>query len=209
MALKKCNNSTAGETRSHKRRYKRDYDGLISQLGSDDPSERRWAARDLVKYPETVEALMAALTVESEHAVREALFDTLQLIGGEAVITGLITLLRAENAELRNGAIEVMQSMPTAIADHIKELLNDRDSDVRIFAIDILQVLAHPRTPEWLMSVLKKETHINVIATAVDRISEVGTLDMLPEIEDIKRRFSDEPYLTFAVDTAIKRIKEE
>ncbi len=209
MALKKNNDSAAKERTTHKRRFNRDYDGLLCQLGSEVSSERRWAARDLAKYPEAVSALLKALSDEWEHDVREALFDTLQQIGGEDVISGMISLLRAESAELRNGAIEVMQSMPTAIADHIMELLNDRDSDVRIFAIDILQVLAHPQTPEWLISVLKDETHINVIATAVDRIAEVGTLEMLPEIEDIKLRFPDEPYLAFAVDTAIKRIKEE
>jgi len=131
MALKKNNNFASNDTIKLKRRNNRDYDGLLCQLDSDIASERRWAARDLAQYPKSAGTLLAALPVESEHAVREALFDTLQQIGGEAVILGLIPLLRAENAELRNGAIEVMQSMPTEIADHIMELLNDRDSDVR------------------------------------------------------------------------------
>ena len=99
--------------------------------------------------------------------------------------------------------------MPEGVALHIIELLNDRDSDVRIFAIDILQQLAHPQTPEWLLSVLKDETHINVIATAVDRLAEVGTSDMLPALKALKLRFPNEPYLDFAVQTAIRRIGED
>ena len=191
-----------------KRQTGRDYAGLLTELDSRDPMKRRWAARDLAAWPEAVEALLAALPRENEHPVREAIFDSLSSIGGEDVVAGLIPLLRSEDAALRNGAIEVLQSMPADVAPHIIELLNDRDSDVRIFAIDILQQLAHPRTPEWLLSVLKDESHVNVVATAVDRLAEVGTPDMLPDLQAIKQRFPDEPYLGFAVDMVIRRIEE-
>ena len=73
----------------------------------------------------------------------------------------------------------------------------------------MLQVLAHPDTPKWLLSVLKDETHINVIATAVDRLAEVGGLDMIDDLLDLKLRYPDEPYLHFAIDTAVERIKGE
>ncbi len=209
MGLKKDKQPDIGSASGEHRHSSRDYDGLVKELGSANPVERRWAARDLVDYSEAVGVLLAALADEPEHSVREAVFDSLQQIGGEVVVSGMIPLLRLEDAELRNNAIEVLQSMPEGVALHIIELLNDQDSDVRIFAVDILQVLAHPQTPEWLLSVLKDETHINVIATAVDRLAEVGTLEMLPELEAIKQRFPEEAYLAFAVDTAIRRIKEE
>ncbi len=194
--------------KTEQRRVGRDFSGLVDELKSSDPRERRWAARDLATCPEAVSPLLDALTSEDEHPVREAIFDSLGQIGGEHVVTGLIGVLRSEDAALRNGAIEVLQAMPEAVALHIIELLNDQDSDVRIFAIDILQQLAHPRTPEWLLSVLKDETHVNVIATAVDRLAEVGTPDMVADLEAIKRQFPDEPYLVFAVDTAVRRIRE-
>jgi len=191
------------------RRINRDYDGLVQQLNAEDPQERRWAVRDLAAYPDAIDVLLKALPKEQELPIIEAIFNSLQHIGGEEVVLGLIPILHSEEAVLRNGAIEVLQSMPENVALHIIELLNDKDSDIRIFAIDILQVLAHPRTPEWLLSVLKDETHINVIAAAVDRLAEVGTPDMVPDLEIIKQRFPDESYLIFAVDTAIRRIKEE
>jgi len=207
LGLKRNKIQSQTSTGDDRRFSKRNYDGFIEQLASVDPVKRRWAARDLVDYPDAIDTLLTALRDESEHPVREAIFDSLQHIGGEAVVTGMISILRLEDAELRNGAIEVLQSMPEEVALHIIELLNDQDSDVRIFAIDILQVLAHPQTPEWLLSVLKDETHINVIATAIDRLSEVGTPDMVPALEDIKRRFPDEPYLSFALGTTIRRIE--
>lgn len=209
MGLRKNERRDSNKSESKKDRHpERDYAGLLTQLGSSDPMKRRWAARDLAAWTESVKPLLAALPQEEEHPVREAIFDSLSTIGGEGVVTGLIPLLRSEDAALRNGAIEVLQSMPADVAPHIIELLNDQDSDVRIFAIDILQQLAHPQTPEWLLSVLKDETHVNVLATAVDRLAEVGTPDMVPDLEAIKQRLPDEAYLAFAVDTAIRRIKE-
>ena len=207
MGLKKERNLDIQPTATYERQNTRDYAGLLQQLESSDPSKRRWGARDLANYPQAVDPLLRQIAVETEHPVREAIFDSLQQIGGAAVVSGLIPLLRNEDAGVRNGAIEVLQAMPEDVAPHIVGLLNDGDSDVRIFAIDILQQLAHPQTPLWLLSVLKDETHINVIAAAVDRLAEVGTTDMLPELKALKLRFPDESYLLFAIQTAIDRIE--
>ncbi len=205
MALKK--KQTAEKNLQDKRQSGRNFDDLVNELSSDNATARRWAARDLVKHNDAAAILLAALNKEKEHAVQEAIFDSLELLGGETVVSGLLPLLRSEEASLRNGVIGVLQSMPESVALHIIELLNDSDSDVRIFAIDILQVLAHPDTPLWLLSILKDEQHVNVVATAVDRLAEVGTPEMIDELQALKTRFPEEAYLHFAVDTAISRIK--
>ncbi|MCF6178151.1 MAG: HEAT repeat domain-containing protein [Geopsychrobacter sp.] len=207
MGLKKERKIDISPAEKSSRSSGRNFEGLSQQLQSATSSERRWAARDLAIYPDAVEPLLHALRSETEHPVAIAIFDSLRQIGGETVVNGLLPLLSVEDAFKRNAAIEVLQEMPEGVALHIIELLNDRDSDVRIFAIDILQQLAHPQTPEWLLSVLKDETHINVIATAVDRLAEVGTQEMIPELKALKLRFPNEPYLDFAVQTAIRRIK--
>jgi len=207
MGLKKRAVEVVSPIPAERRHRGRNCQGLIQQLASWDVQERRWAARDLAACPQAAEVLLQALAGESEHVVREAIFDSLQQIGGERVVAGLIDLLRSEDAALRNGAIEVLQSMPDEVAPHIGELLCDSDSDVRIFAIDILQQLAHPRTPEWLLSILQNETHVNVVAAAVDRVAEVGTLEMIPALEAVKQRFAGEPFIGFAVDVAIRRIR--
>jgi len=125
----------------------RDYVTLLAELQSESVAERRDAVRELAAYPQSVVALLNVLDEEPDHLVREALLMSLQQIGGETVVSGLINLLRSEDAVLRNGAIEVLQSMPEGVALHMLELLNDQASDVRIFAIDILQQLAHPQAP--------------------------------------------------------------
>ncbi len=185
----------------------RSVEGLLEQLGDADSAIRRWAAIDLADYPDSAPFLFDALMDESTTQVREALFASLGHIGGAQVVEDLIDVLRAEGAGLRNGAIEVLQTKPEDVAAHIIELLNDRDSDVRIFAIDILQMLAHPDTPIWLESVLRDEHHINVVAAALDRLAEVGTEDQLEPIKALRQRFPDQDYLHFAIDTAVSRIE--
>jgi HEAT repeat protein len=134
---------------------------------------------------------------------------SLQCIGGHRVLEGLLPFLRSENAALRNGVIEILQGMPEEIGEYIKDLLHDHDSDVRIFAIDILQTLAHPDSPNWLIDVILHDKHINVVATAIDRLTEIGTPEMLPAISAVKARFPGEPYIEFVVNLAVKRLTEE
>jgi HEAT repeat protein len=209
MGLKK-RKSQGNIEQVEKRKDDRSFESLIATLkNSDSNDERRWAARDLKDFPEAVNPLIDIVLQESDHVIREVIFSTLQIIGNQDVVKGLIPVLSEEDAELRNSAIEVLQAIPDEISEHIIALLNNRDSDVRIFAIDILQVLAHQRTPEWLLSVLKDETHVNVVATALDRLAEVGTPDMADAIIEVGERFKDEQYIQFACKTALRRIESD
>jgi len=208
MALKKKSAKVVNLRGDQESRLQgRGFADLAEQLQERDITKRRWAARDLSEFANAIPTLLSALQIEQELVVQEALLDSLATLGGEAVVSGLIPLLRSEDPALRNGVIEILQSMPEGVAGHIVALLNDTDSDVRIFAIDILQALAHPQTPEWLLSVIQEEAHINVIATAVDRLAEVGIPEMVPALQALKQRFPDEAYLQFAIDIAIERIQ--
>lgn len=209
MGLKKRKSQGSIE-QVEKRKTDRSFENLIDLLQhSESIEERRWAARDLKDFPQSVPSLIEIVLSEQDHVIREVIFSTLQSIGNQEVVKGLIPILSEEDAELRNSAIEVLQAIPDEISEHIIALLNNRDSDVRIFAIDILQVLAHQRTPEWLLSVLKDETHVNVVATALDRLAEVGTPDMADAIIEVRERFKDEQYIQFACKTVLRRIESD
>lgn len=185
----------------------RDFSQLTIQLNSLEPSERRWAARDLSGCEHAAKTLISALATEKDIHVVEAIFSSLQQLPNNDTVKGLMELLHSEDAAIRNGAIEVLQSMPHLIETHILALLNDQDSDVRIFAIDILQELAHPNTPQWLLSVLKDETHVNVVSTAIDRLAEVATNEMEPDLLNVKIKFAEHDYVQFAVDMALSRLE--
>ena len=188
------------------RKRGRDLPSLLSGLDSANPDARRLNARDLAAYPQAVPDLVASLVIEEVSAVREAIFSSLRRIGDARVVNSLVPLLRSDDAEIRNGVIDVLKTLPERVEGHIDGLLTDPDSDIRIFAIDILQDLAHPMTPTWLEDVIRRDTHINVVASAVDRLAEVGDEGCFDTLESARNRFPGSAYMDFAIDTAIRRM---
>jgi HEAT repeat protein len=204
MALIKSNPL---QTLDHpQRQYARDCHGLAGQLHDPSPEVRRWAARDLADCPDSSTELVNRLRVESDDAVREVIFTTLTRLGDAAAVQGLVEFLRSEDASLRNEAIEAMKQLPQAVASIMRGLLNDTDSDVRIFAVNVLESLRHPEVEQWLSDVIERDSHVNVCATAVDLLGEVGSRAALEPLLRLKARFGREPYIQFAADLAIKRI---
>lgn len=204
MGLKKSQDLPI--TSQDERRLARDLAGLLTALADSDPLARRWAARDLAQHPDAAPALVERLSVESEPSVTQVILTSLTLIGDETAVAGLSECLRSEDAMLRNAAIEAMKQLPDEVAPWMGRLLEDPDPDVRIFAVDVLESLRHPQVEEWLIRVITQDAHVNVCATAVDLLGEVGSERAKPALLALKQRFAAEPYIQFAADLALKRI---
>jgi len=189
------------------RKQERDFHGLLNQLQEADPAVRRWAVRDLAEYPEAVPHLIELLNNETVPFVREAIFTSLVTIGSLSAVEGLLSCLRSEDAALRNETIEALKNLPDLVVPFIEKLLADPDSDVRILTINILESLNYPNIEEWLIKVIKEDSHVNVCTTAVDILCEVGTERAIPALESLKNRFVGESFVQFAVDVAIKKIQ--
>jgi hypothetical protein len=185
----------------------RSYLGLLDSLQSTDEMTRRWAARDLAAFPQASVALMQQLTQEPDRSVREAIFVSLTQIGDQIAVDGLITCLRSEVVNLRNDAIEAMKLMPDAVAPMMQGLLHDSDPDIRIFAVNILESLRHPKVESWLIDVITTDPHLNVCATALDLLAEVGSQQAIEPLQQLKQKFADEPFVQFAIDIALTRIQ--
>jgi len=181
---------------------------LLVQLSDENPEVRRWAARDMLHCEDACEALILRLKIEPELSVREVILTALIHLKSPHSIAGLVDCLRSEDASLRNEALEAMKQLPDLVAPIMVDLLNDQDPDVRIFSVNILESLRHPDVETWLIDVVQKDPHINVCATALDLLSEVGSESALDAIVSIKERFAGEPYIQFAADLAFKRIRE-
>jgi HEAT repeat protein len=188
------------------RKQVRDCASLESQLSDPDPTARRWAARDLVDCPNASTVLIDQLQRELDSSVREIILTTLTQLGDEQAVAGLVNCLHSEDVALRNEAIEAMKLLPDEVAPIMGKLLQDPDPDVRIFAVNVLESLRHENVEEWLKDVIDQDCHVNVCATAVDLLGEVGTSYSRESLENLKARFPDEPYISFAVDLALKRI---
>jgi HEAT repeat protein len=185
----------------------RDLAALLADLGAAESGVRRAAARELANHAGAAMALCDRLDVETSPSVRAVLFTSLIRLQSPAVAARLAAHLRSDDAPLRNGAIEALQEMPEAVTPHLRTLLADPDSDVRIFAVNILGALRHAAAPEMLAEVVRTEPHVNVCAAAVDALAEVGGLETIAALEDLRGRFAGEAFMAFAIDTAIRRIK--
>jgi HEAT repeat protein len=194
------------EIEQDERKRVRDCASLEQQLSDANSTARRWAARDLADCPDSSAALVKQLQNEQDKSVREIILTTLTKIGDERAVAGLVDCLRSEDASLRNEAIEAMKLLPAEVAPIMGKLLKDPDPDVRIFTVNILESLRHEQVEEWLKEVIEEDLHVNVCATAVDLLSEVGSVRTLESLKKLKSRFPNEPYICFAADLAIKRI---
>lgn len=190
------------------RRQPRDLQGLLIELADVEPAARRWAARDLATIPAASAGLAERLSVEKDPSVRQVLLTSLTCIGDGVAIDALVNCLRSEDAGLRNEAIEAMAKLAEPVARIIEQLLQDSDSDVRLFAINVLATLRHPQVESWLIGVLECDPHINVCAGAIDVLVEVGSSAARPALESMPQRFPDDPFICFASKLALKRIGE-
>lgn len=179
---------------------------LVAQLDDPDPSVRRWAARDLVRYPDSISVLIYHLTQEQNLSVREVMLTTLVRLNNPVAVACLVGFLRTEDVALRNEAVEALREYPDFVAEIIPELLLDKSPDVRIFGVNVLESLRHPDVEKWLIQVIENDPQMNVCATAVDVLAEVGTQRSRQALERLKSRFPDVAYLEFAIDVATRRI---
>ncbi len=186
-----------------------EYDALELQLHDESADVRRWAARDLVDCPSASRMLVGRLHEEGDASVREVILTALTIRGDDIAMTGLVECLRSEHVSLRNEAVEAMKQLPEKMAPIIRELLGDPDPDVRIFAVNILESLRHPEVESWLISVIETDPELNVCATAVDLLGEVGSPAARLPLHRIKERYADVPYIQFAAEVALSRLGGE
>jgi HEAT repeat protein len=175
-------------------------------LQNPDPEVRWSTARTLGGVASAVPALAAALEKERTPRVREALMTALMRTGNNDSVLVLIPYLRSQDAGLRVAAIEALQALPEAIMPFMTQLLSDNDSDVRILATELARNMPAKEATRVLCNLLETESHSNVCGAAIEVLAEVGTRDALPTLKTCAERFSNIPFLSFAVATTIARI---
>lgn len=186
-----------------------DFDAAIDQLEFGTPEERRMAALTLREDKESHPVLAERLLHEPVAAVRHAIYTALARSQNPLVLDAMIAVLRIDDAARRNEAVSALQNMPRAVAARMADLMQDKDPDVRIMAIDVLRLLPSPDAPRWLRGLLKSETHHNVIGVAVDRLAEIGGVEDLETLKNVKAKWASDPYLNFATGIVIKRIETQ
>lgn len=179
---------------------------VLTGLGSANPEERWAAARKAGGIPELAAALAAGLAPETDPRVREAMFTGLARIGTRDSITGLLPMLRSNDAALRTGALDVLRSSVIATHELLPQLLSDPDVDVRILSCELARSLTSEEASRSLCALLTHETEPNVCAAAIEVLAEVGNDTALPVLAQCAQRFPQVPFLIFAIKLATDRI---
>ena len=183
-----------------------DVSAHVNALTHGDPEARWNAARALGGRSEAVPALAATLRGEEVSRVREAIMTALMRVGDDASVAALVPYIRSQDAGVRSSAIEALQTLPDAIRPFLVRLLQDDETDVRILASELARNLQAHDATQILCTLLEHEQHPNVCAAAIDVLAEVGTPDAVPVLRRCADRFSQTPFLPFAVSLAIARI---
>jgi HEAT repeat protein len=185
---------------------KPDASAVLKSLVSPDPDQRWVAAREAVNVRGGGVALAAALRAEDDPRVREAMFTSLAQIDTADAVDAIISLLRADNAGLRTGALDTLRTMTVQAHDFLPRLLSDQDVDVRILSCELARSLDDAEATRLMCGLLAIEPDANVCAAAVDVLSEVGGADALPALRDCAQRFRDSPFLAFAIKVVVDRL---
>ena len=184
-------------------------EGNLSLLASGSPDERWAAARAAAGGPGDVETLTAALSVEADTRVREAIFTSLARIGGAESVDAVLPHLRSDDANLRTSALDALRAMPASAASRLPALLQDEDADVRLLACELARGLPSAEATAILCGLLEREEQANVCAAAVEVLAETGGPEALPALDRCAERFRGDPFLGFAIRAAADRIGQQ
>jgi HEAT repeat protein len=188
---------------------KPDASEVLRLLASPSTDERWAAARSAASVDGGIAALAAALPAEQDPRVREAIFTTLARHGTAESAEAVIGLLRSDSANLRTGALDALRIMAGRTPELLPRLLSDGDADVRLLSCELARSLPGDEATRLLCVVLAAEQEINVCASVVEVLAEVGSADALGPLAECARRFGDSPFIQFAIRIAADRIRSQ
>jgi len=170
-------------------------------------SDQRWAAvRAVAERPDGVPLLAAALPLESDPRVREAIFTGLARAPTAESVEAVIPYLRSDDASLRTAAIDALRAMPEATRPYVAGLLADPEADVRLLSCEFARTLPESEANRLLGDLLVRETEKNVAAAAVEVLAEIGRPEVLPALASCAERFAGDGFLQFSIKEAADRI---
>ena len=209
MGLKKKVEPVANisEDFEEKREHPRTTEQLISDLNSDDCDVRRWAVRDLSGQKDAHDVFLSRLPHEDDPTVIEALFSALEHDMSESHASQVLTMLKSEHVQLRNGAIELMQQNPDIFAANVNMLMHDDDPDTRIFCVDIIGAVAHIEAVNWLHQFALNDDNENVVGTALDKLAEIADVSTLEILQTVENRFPNHSYIQFVISLIRNQVR--
>jgi HEAT repeat protein len=159
---------------------------LIAKLTLPDEADRSDAAEDLgySGAAEAIAPLVARLTAEPSHKVRETIFGALERIDHPEVLTQMAALLDSDDAFIRNQAVALLQRKGAAAAPVLLARMNDADPDVRKFVVDAAAGISLP-VVDAIFAAAMRDADPNVVIAALEHVGAHRMGGFKPAVEEI------------------------
>ncbi len=179
---------------------------ILFLLAQTDPESLREGAQlaGEARMEEAVPALVRNMAVP-HIGVQEAVDHALRRIGGASVVHAVIPMLRSENVPVRNLAMDLLRELGKSDIASLRELLQDNDADIRIFAADILGSLQDVQAVAPLCAALLHDPEVNVRYQAA---VSLGTLAFSEAARCLNSALGDEEWVQFSAIEALTKLKD-
>ncbi len=180
---------------------------IFEQLSSDDVGTVRDGAYHAgeTRCESAIPALVGLLRSHNL-GIQEAADHALRKIGGRATVLAVAPMLRSEDAPARNIAMDILREVGHEDFETLQDLVRDEDTDIRIFAADILGSTGDVRAVTALCKALLQDPEVNVRYQAA---VSLGNLAHPEAARCLQRAMNDEEWVQFAVIEALTRIRDE
>lgn len=138
--------------------------------------------------------------------VQEAAELALRQLGGPETVQGLCQLLRIEDAQGRNLAMDILREIGNQDISTILALLSDNDADIRIFAADILGATRSILAVPPLCRSLIHDTEVNVRHQAAVSLGCLGFPEAVPYLN---QALNDNEWVQFSVIEALLKVRDD
>ena len=158
----------------------------VEKLHCADEAERIYAAEDIgyLNSPDGVPALLQCVDGEPSRAVREAMFQALTRIEGDAAIQGAIRLLASDDPQIRNQAVEVLRHKGAPSIPFLSSVMRQGDKDLRKLVLDVLSGVESSGA-EAIYRAALGDPEPNVVITAVENLGRTRATGFRRPIEDL------------------------
>jgi len=178
---------------------------LIKHLKSNNPSTRRKAAEALSHGDErAIYPLIKALR-DSNPGVQDAAIRALMSLKYEQTAYMVIPLLR-EESYIRNSAMIILRGLDSLSIPLLRPLLDDKDDDIRKFALDLLYEIGKCDYPDKIVNLLINDPNPNVRAAAAKTLGRLKYRDALPQLLSALK---DEEWVCFSSLQAMREIGDD
>lgn len=157
---------------------------------------------------EGLPALLARLQTSGPQECRH-LIGAIAALGGQAAAQALVSLFGAAEAAIRCEAVEGLRRMGAQALPVLTAALRAQEADLRIFAINVLDSQPSPAARALLRELLEGEDDMNVCMAAVEALAMIGLPEDATALRALRDRFAGQPFADFALRLALRQIGAE